>query len=62
MDKITRREKFQNHIFKGSYPFPLMSKGEKEHKHVDRGSLGCRGIMSVSINAKGGDCWKINYH
>jgi hypothetical protein len=30
--------------------------GEKEKKHEDRGS------MSVSINVKGGYCWKIGFH
>jgi hypothetical protein len=62
MDKSTRREKVQKQIVRGSYPFPLMSKGEKEQKHADRGSIGHRGSMSVSINAKGGDCWKIDCH
>jgi hypothetical protein len=33
--------------------FPLMSKGERNQEHEDRGSMG------VSINDKGGDCWKI---
>jgi hypothetical protein len=39
-------------IVRGSYPFPLMSKGERdnhEENHEDRGS------MSVSSNVKGGD-------
>jgi hypothetical protein len=50
-------------IVRGSYPFPLMSKGgEKYQKHEDRGSNGHRGSMSVSINSKGGDCWKIGCH
>jgi hypothetical protein len=35
------------------YPFPLMSKGKINWDHDYRGS------MSVSINDKGGDCWKI---
>jgi hypothetical protein len=35
------------------YPLPLMSKGERNWDHDDRGS------MSVAINDKGGDCWKI---
>jgi hypothetical protein len=39
-----------------------MSKGEKEQNHANRGSIGRRGSMSVSINAKGGDCWKIDCH
>jgi hypothetical protein len=34
-------------------PLPLMSKGERNWDHDDRGS------MSVAINDKGGDCWKI---
>jgi hypothetical protein len=41
---------------------PFMSKGEKEKKHADRGSIGRRGSMSVSINPKGEDCWKIDCH
>jgi hypothetical protein len=57
-------------IVRGSYPFPLMSKGERKiksmktrgRKHEDRGRNGHRGSMSVSINAKGGDCWKIGCH
>jgi hypothetical protein len=32
-----------------------MSKGERNWDHDDRGS------MSVSINDKGGDCWKIGW-
>jgi hypothetical protein len=39
-----------------------MSKGEKEQKHEDRGSIGHRGSMNIAINAKGGDCWKIDFH
>jgi hypothetical protein len=35
------------------YPFPLMSKGERNRDHDDRRR------MSVAINDKGGDCWKI---
>jgi hypothetical protein len=60
-------------VSRGSYPLPLMSKGERKiismktrgaivTKHEDRGSNGHRGSMSVAINAKGGDCWKIGCH
>jgi hypothetical protein len=56
-------------IVRGSYPFPLMSKGERKKKsmkiggvHEYKGINGHRGSMSVSINAKGGDCWKIGCH
>jgi hypothetical protein len=55
-------EKVQKHIVRGSYPLPLISKGEKEQKHEDKGIIGHRGTMSVSINVKGGDCWKIDFH
>jgi hypothetical protein len=34
-------------------PFSIDVKGEKNLDHDDRGS------MSVAINDKGGDCWKI---
>ena len=42
------------------YPLPLMPKGERkmERREVDeRGSMSC--CMSVAINDKGGDCWKL---
>jgi hypothetical protein len=69
----SRKEKFRSmntgkeivrrrYTIRGSYPFPLMSKGERKQKHEDRGSIGRRESMSVSINAKGGDCWKIGCH
>jgi hypothetical protein len=57
-------EKYHKHedrgrIPKGRYPFPLMSKGERnideKDKYMRRKSH--RGSMSVSINAKGGYCW-----
>jgi hypothetical protein len=35
-------------------PFSIDVKGERNLDHDDRGS------MSVSINDKGGDCWKID--
>jgi hypothetical protein len=69
MTFLQRRQGERNH--QGSYPFPLMSKGERKKKimktggeitYEDRGSIGHRGSMSVSINAKGGDCWKIGCH
>jgi hypothetical protein len=53
-----RNPKKQSYLFPlnsggESPPFPLMSKGERNWDHDDRGS------MSVVINEKGGDCWKI---
>jgi hypothetical protein len=62
IEKCTRREKFQENIVKGSYPSPLIPKGEKEQKNADMGSIGHRGSMDVSINAKGKYCWKIRCH
>jgi hypothetical protein len=57
-------EKFSMEIFcQGELPFSIDVKGgEKDKKHEDRGRNGHRGSMSVSINAKGGDCWKIGCH
>jgi hypothetical protein len=53
----------RRYIVRGNYPFPLMSKGERKIRaHEDRGRNGHRGSMSVSINAKGGDCWKVGCH
>jgi hypothetical protein len=57
-------------IARGSYHFPLMSKGERNiknmntsgAKHEDKGIDYHRGSMSVAINAKGGDCWKNGFH
>jgi hypothetical protein len=60
MDNSTRSKKVQMQIVRGSYPLPLMSKGEKEHNHAYKGIIGLGGSMSVSINAKGGDFWKID--
>jgi hypothetical protein len=37
-------------------PFSIDVKGERNQEHYDRGS------MSVSINDKGGYCWKIGCH
>jgi hypothetical protein len=62
MDKSTEREKVQKHIVRGSYPLQLMSKGGKEQKNENRGIIFLRESMSVSINSKGGDCWKIDFH
>jgi hypothetical protein len=61
-------EKAQKHIvrrrytIRQSYPFPVMPMGEKEQKHADKRKIGHRGRMGVSINAKGGDLWIIDYH
>jgi hypothetical protein len=62
-----RREGEKNH--KRELLFAIDVKGgEKEQKHEDmgaheyKGSIGHRGSMSVSINAKGGDYWKIGCH
>jgi hypothetical protein len=65
MEKLHQKRESQKHVVRGIYPFPLISKGKKVKKHVDRGSIGHRadrGSIIVSINAKGGDCWKIDYH
>jgi hypothetical protein len=55
-------------IIRWSYPFPLMSNGERKKKnmkkggeHEDKGRNGHRGSMSIAINAKWGDCWKIGF-
>jgi hypothetical protein len=46
-----------------------MSKGERNIRSMktrgsreDMGRNDHRGSMSVSINYKGGDCWKIGFH
>jgi hypothetical protein len=40
-----------------SYPFPLMSKGERNMRRI-----GHMWRMDVSINAKGGYYWKVSFH
>jgi len=49
--------------FRGNYPFPLMSKGQRKIRaHEDRGSNGNIGSMSFLINAKRGYCCKVGCH
>jgi hypothetical protein len=49
--------------FQEELPFTIdFEVGEKEQKHQNGGRIGHRGSMSVSINAKGGYCWKIGCH
>jgi hypothetical protein len=57
----TGREIVQKKVYcQGELPFSIDVKGgEKHQKHEDRGRNGHRGSMSVVINAKGGDCWKV---
>jgi hypothetical protein len=66
--KIRRKEErgerlSKEGIFSGNLPFFIDVKGgEKVHKNKDRGKNGHKGSVSLSINVKGGDCWKIGFH
>jgi hypothetical protein len=51
------------YIIRGNYPLPLMSKGKRKIRaHEDKGSNGHRESMSIYIDAKQGDCWKVGFH
>jgi hypothetical protein len=68
MDKMHKKRGilesyFQKNVYcQGELPFVIDVKGGERKESCRQGEHWSQGSMSVSINSKGGYCWKIDCH